>query len=332
MDRLTDASRLNGWIPSRVSWRQGRALVDWCYLGRKHFKDSFFDQTLDECMGLPFNLLFGQQTPIEVLGQLHELRPGLKPKGFIFHLSRSGSTLVSQMLAALPANIVISEARPIDSVLRAYCHDSSISAGQRMEWLRWMISALAQPRRGGEQNFFVKFDAWNIFELSQIELAFPEVPWIFVYRDPIEVLVSQMNHRGAHMIPGVINPQLFGIELNLLAQIEPEEYCARVLGAICETALELSAKGGLLINYQQLPDAVLSSISEFFGVRWTEAESETMKRATRHHSKSPEVVYQSDSVQKRTKASEQLREAAQRWVYPVYGKLEAKRLSLSHQV
>ena len=33
-------------------------------------------------------------------------------------MSRCGSTLVSQMLAALPQNIVISEAAPIDAVVQ----------------------------------------------------------------------------------------------------------------------------------------------------------------------------------------------------------------------
>ena len=36
--------------------------------------------------------------------------PGIDPTGFIFHLARCGSTLVSQMLAALPEHIVLSEA------------------------------------------------------------------------------------------------------------------------------------------------------------------------------------------------------------------------------
>ena len=328
MDGLTKATELAGWIPWRVNWRAGRPTVDWCYLGRECFKEASFDQTIGECMALPFNLLFGQQTAIEVLGQLHELRPGLRPKGFIFHLSRSGARLVSQMLAKLPTNIVISEARPIDSVLRAHFHDASISVEQRIEWLRWMLNALAQSRRGGEQNLFVKFDAWSIFELPLIREAFPEVPWIFVYRDPLEVLVSQMAHRAAHMVPGVINPLLFGMDLDSITEIEPEEYCARVLGSICEAALQLSASGGLLINYQQLPEAVLTSISAFFGVNWAETEHEIMKTRTKHHSKSGGIAYQLDSAPKLTKGLERLREAARRWVYPVYEKLEAKRHSI----
>src|SRR5207302_201475 len=109
---------------------------------------------------------------------------------------------------------------------------------------------------------------------------------------------------------GVINPLLFGMDIDSIIEMEPEEYCARVLGAICEAAGRLCVMGGMLINYGQLPEAVLSSISRFFGVSWSEAESEIMRSATRHHSKNPGVIYQQDSLEKKTKASERMREAA----------------------
>ena len=36
----------------------------------------------------------------------------VKPSGFVFHESRVGSTLVANMLAAVPTNIVYSESAP----------------------------------------------------------------------------------------------------------------------------------------------------------------------------------------------------------------------------
>src|SRR5688572_22366488 len=107
MDRLTDAAQLEGWVPARFFWREGKPMVDWCYLGSQRFETGFFEQTIGKCMTRPFNLLFRQQTPIEVLEEWHEIRPGLKPTGLVFHMSRCGSTLVSQMLTAIPTNVVI---------------------------------------------------------------------------------------------------------------------------------------------------------------------------------------------------------------------------------
>src|SRR5215208_1425097 len=119
MDMKSQADRLAGWVPIRLYREQSSAFVDWCYPGERRFTDPFFDQTVEQCLRHPFNLLFRHQTPIETLGQRHESHPGLPPAGFIFHLSRCGSTLITQMLAALAKNVVISEAAPIDSVLRA---------------------------------------------------------------------------------------------------------------------------------------------------------------------------------------------------------------------
>jgi hypothetical protein len=324
MDKLSDA-QLEGWIPIRLYWRQRLPMVDWCYFGRRAFNNSFFDQTIEECLGDPFNQVFRRQTPISVLGDWQRARPGLMPTGFIFHLSRSGSTLVSQLLAALPKNIVISEAHPIDSTLRCRYNSAAVTDDHLVVWLRWMISALFQQRLSLEQYSFIKFDAWHILELDLIRRAFPEVPWVFVYRDPIEVLVSQMDHRGVATVPGVFDPSLFGIDRNSFSTTEPEEYCARVLASLGQAALANHANGGLLINYAQLPEAVWSSISAHFGVRYSEAETATMKERTRLHAKVPETTFHDDSANKQGKATEKVRAAARQWLYPIYNELEAAR-------
>jgi len=327
MDTLIDKTKFEGWIPIRLYWHERQPMVDWCQLGKQRFEESFFDQTIERSLCDPFNLLFRQQTPIGVLGQWHEARPGLEPTGFVFHMSRSGSTLISQLLAALPANIVISEAPPIDAIMRANSASAEVTDEQRITWLRWMTSALSQPRRGEEQHFFVKFDAWHVLELPLIRHAFPRVPWLFVYRDPIEVLVSQLDHRGAHMVPGVIAPRFFDIDPNAVWKIEPEEFCARVLAALCQAALEHHGSGGLLINYKQLPEIVWTAISEFFGVNYSEAEMKNMKGKTKRHSKDPSAAFLGDSTEKQRKATERMREAANNWLTPTYEKLEAARLA-----
>ena len=325
MDRLTDATQLEGWVPARFFCREDKPMVDWCYLGRQRFEASFFENTIGKCMARPFNLLFRHQTPIGVLEEWNKLRPGLNPTAFIFHMSRCGSTLVSQMLTAVASSVVISEARPIDSTLRTQFCSASISDEQRIAWLRWMVSALGQPWVGGEQHFFIKFDAWNTLELPLIRHAFPNVPWIFLYRDPIEVLVSHMKNRGAHMIPGVVTPSLFGMDLQYAFSIQPEDYCAQVLASICKAALEFHGEGGRLINYQQLPDVVTDSLLKFFNLSFSADEVERVRSAAIRDSKNPIAPFQSDSQKKRDKASDAIRDAAAKWLYPIYEELEAAR-------
>src|SRR2546430_2644461 len=133
-------------------------------------------------------------------------RPPVRPSGFIFHMSRCGSTLLTQMLAALAHNIVISEASPIDAVVRAPHVRPALSDDQHALWLRWMIGALGQPRSGNERHYFIKLDCWHTLALPLFRRAFPDVPWGFLYRDPVEVLVSQLRMPGPQIIPRMLGP------------------------------------------------------------------------------------------------------------------------------
>ncbi|HVG21462.1 MAG TPA: sulfotransferase [Blastocatellia bacterium] len=321
--------RLAGWTPVRLYWQQSSAVVDWCYVGESRFTDPFFDQTIERCMSHPFNVLFRHQTPIDILGQYHDARPGLPPTGFIFHLSRCGSTLVSQMLAALPQNVVISEAPPIDSVLRARRRDHNVTDATRADWLRWMISALGQRRSGAEEYLFVKFDSWSLLDLGSIRRAFPDVPWIFVYRDPVEVMVSQLRRRGAHIVPGVLEPELLGMDYPSVLRMPPTEYCARVLALVCDAALEHRDSGeAMFINYRQLPEAGWSSLPDFFHVEYAADDVDRMRRASQFNAKNPSLEFVGDGLSKNREASREVREAASRWLTPIYERLEATRLSL----
>lgn len=322
-----NAHQLTGWMPIRIYWKERRPLVEWCWVGARRFSEPFFDHTIDACLRLPFSNLFRPQTPIEMLRERHAIKPGLQPRGFIFHMSRCGSTLVSQMLAALPRNVVISEAGSIDSVLRANFREPSLTEEERAEWLRWTVSALGQRRSGDEECLFIKFDSWSVLDFPLIRRAFPFVPWIFLYRNPVEVLVSQLAHRGAHMVPGAIEPDLFGMTIEEVFEMRPEEYCARVLARICEGALRhQQSSGGMLINYDQLPDSVWTSVADFFGAGVSDADLETFRLVATLDAKNPGLGFETDSQAKQKKASDAVRVMAAKWLTPLYEQLEAARL------
>jgi hypothetical protein len=174
------AEDLHNWMPIRVYRKEGEMMVDWCYMGDTRFTGPFFDVTVTAKLQNDFSLLFRHQTPMDFLGEIVEQSPRLNPTGFVFHMSRCGSTLVAQMLAALEENIVISEAPPIDSILGASNVDPTITDEQRIAWLRGMIGAMGRQRSGRERGFFIKFDSWNTLDLELIESAFPGVPLIFL--------------------------------------------------------------------------------------------------------------------------------------------------------
>lgn len=301
-------------------------MVDWGYLGTRRFTDPFFAQTINACVRHPADLLFRHQTPLEMLEKITAATPGLRPTGFIFHMSRCGSTLIAQMLAASPQNVALSEAAPIDEVLRAGFRDSTITEEQRVRWLQWLVGALARPRDAGEKNLFIKFDCWHVMFLPLIQRAFPDVPWIFLYRDPLEVMASAQKQLGGQMIPGVLQPGLFGWDADEVRRMTLYEYAARVLAKLCEAALEHTQGGnGKIVNYRQLPAGVWPGLLNHWKVNFSVTETARMLEAARMNAKNPVLPFEQDSSAKRESASAEIRRLTHDWLEGVYEQLEMRR-------
>jgi hypothetical protein len=310
----------------RIYWQDSRPMVDWGHLGTRRFTEPFFAQTINPCVRHPADLLFRHQTPLDNLGDIASTQPAVRPKGFIFHMSRCGSTLLSQMLAAAPANIVLSEAAPIDEILRAHFRNPDVTEEQRVQWLQWLINVLAWRRQSAEKNVFIKFDSWHVLFLPLIQRAFPDVPWIFLYREPLEVLSSATKQLGGQMIPGVLQPALFGWDAAAVGRMQLFEYAARVLAKLCEAAQARAQSGnGKLINYRQLPTSIWPALMNYWQVEFSADETARMLGAAQWNAKNPFLPFEADSQAKRDSASPELRALTQQWLDGVYHQLESQR-------
>jgi hypothetical protein len=330
---LSNIARFEGWVPVRIYESDGGTLVDWCFLGERAFREATFAQTIEECLHYPANLLLRHQTSLDVLREVSETQPSLKPNGFVFHMSRSGASQVSRLLASLPQNIIISRASTVDSILRSVMQ-SRIQDGTRAhsnelkdhELLRCLLRVLGQPRRGTEQHLVIVFSAWNILELAVVRRAFPDVPWVFLYREPVAALDSQMKQRNPVTIPGVFPPSAFGLSADAATALEPEEYCAAVLAALCRVPLQQPGDAGMLINYSQLPEVVWTSMSRLFGVDLSGRDQEALQALATGQKSSASSLVQQATGSKSESYSERLQKAAQSFLFPVFEELEAARL------
>ena len=312
------AATLDGWTPFRAVWHQGRMIVDWCHLDDKRFVEPFFYETIVKVISHPFNLVFQQRTSIDVLG---ELPPGLRPSGFIFHMSRCGSTLCARALAAICENIVISEAIPIRAVLRAPLFGPA-SSEEVATWLAGMVNALSRPRFPQERRFFVKFMASDALDLPLITRVFPEVPWVFLYRDPIEILASQQAMRSAELMPGQLRPDRLGLSADAVAAMSEEAYWAHCLAAFGRAALDAHRPGrGLIMRYDDLPVALWDVLPAHFGFALREADRAAMLTVAAHHAKDPSIVFVDDRAAKRTTGAD-WRAMVDRIAGPTYAALD----------
>jgi hypothetical protein len=322
------APALVGWTPVHVAWSDGQPVVEWRDLSGLAFEDPLFDHTVQHALREPYRLMFAARTGIDQLEAVARASEPVPPSGFILHASRCGSTLVSSMLATLDATIVASEPPAVDGVLRADIH-GRVDDDTRRAWLRWTLAALGQPRVGGERRFFVKLDAWSTRDLRLLRELFPAVPCLFVYRDPAEILAAQMRVRGAHMIPGVLPPRLFGLELAEALELTPEEYCARVIAAIFESALEHLDDCCLLVNYAQLPGAVEQQILAHLELEITPAERERMRSASLLDAKNPVLPFDPHVPGRVWPVTPSLRAACDRFAAEAYARLEQLRRAQS---
>lgn len=311
------------WVPSTIRWSASGPRVEWCHLGALRFTDPFFEQTLERAMMHPFNLLFAHRTPLVDL--MKEAKPDLRLAGLIFHMSRCGSTVVTQMLAALTRNVVLSEPAPIDQILRIWDRLPDVPQPELVQCLRGMVAALGRRRRFEERDLFVKLDAWHILRLPLIRSAFPDVPWIFLYRDPVEVMASIAKWRPAQMFPGRINPALLGMEQSAPLAMPLDEYGARVLETVYTAALQ--HRGGLLVQYGELPEAACGKVLDHFGLPYGQAELAAMRAAAQMDAKNPALRFQPDGEAKQRGASEEIRALAEKRLAPLYARLEALRLA-----
>ena len=322
---LTGDADLRGWTPIRVEWHDRRPVVDWCHTEGVDFTDPFFGETVQRCLRQPFRLLFRRETTIERVGRHVAEHPGLPPAGFVFHLSRCGSTLVAQMLAAVGDHLVLSEPGPVDSVLRANQADPDLADAERATWLRWIVGALGQGN-GHQSRLFVKFDAWSTLELALVRRAFPDVPWLFLFRDPVEVLVSQSRRYGAHVLPGVLPAATFGLPPAAAANMALVEYAARVLARICESALAWEHDPLVTFaDYADLPGLVFSDLLPAWSLAVSEPDLARMATAATRDAKIPGLEFDRAEAARRPTPSPAIEAAAERWLRPSFERLRSVR-------
>jgi hypothetical protein len=313
------------WLPAHLSLAPGSAVaVDWVHFAGERLVAPFFEQSLRRAFGRPFNQMFSYRTTLDDFVATAKRDEAHVPDGFIFHMSRCGSTLVAQMLAALPSNIMVSEAEPLNTAVQLSRSLPQFSPDKHVRVLTAIVAALGRRRFGAERHYVMKLDSWHTLALPLFRRAFPTVPWVFLYRDPVEVLVSQMRERGMQLIPGALSPSPLGIEKG--TGMRDEEYCARVLEKICQAALDNLAFGrGLAINYDELPEAVWQKVLPHFGIACSEGEKAAMRLAARRDAKAPSVEFTCDTDVKQRQAMEVIRVAVQRHLDQVYRALEALR-------
>ncbi|MFQ5348062.1 MAG: hypothetical protein ACE5ED_09505, partial [Rhodothalassiaceae bacterium] len=187
-----------GLVPLAID-PAGAGTILWGDLGRHPFREWQFLYTVKH---LAERGEIGERlaTGMEILDDEALFADSVPPSGFILHISRCGSTLLAKALARPAGNMMISQGGPLQRGFWAHITDDwrrpATAEAATLRRLRTLILAMTRRRRGDERRAFVKFISWNSLYIDLIAAAFPDVPSLFLYRDPVEVIAG----RG----PGVI--------------------------------------------------------------------------------------------------------------------------------
>ncbi|MBL0054795.1 MAG: hypothetical protein IPP31_01140 [Chitinophagaceae bacterium] len=115
----TVSQALKNWIPYRLNEQSDPLSCRWLYLDNEPITEPFFDETISKCMKQAENSHWLKAvSSLDILPEWSQQIETVKPSAIIFHISRCGSTLVSQLLSQQSSNIVLSEVPFFDALLR----------------------------------------------------------------------------------------------------------------------------------------------------------------------------------------------------------------------
>jgi hypothetical protein len=220
----------------------------------------------------------------------------IKPSAFIFHQPKSGSSLLTNMLAAnQPGTRVISEPIALSEIVACQkCGEEEKSqALQDAMYLLGRTATTTDEKK--DESLFVKLSSASTIGLSIVRNSFPDTKWVFMYRDADTILQKLMNSRidrrsCAHKKrrnPGAAMANfLISKEKNVSNLETDEQVCAAFMAtnmAVVQQELALDDTVGRLVDYEDVTSQ--EGIEELFDYlevaepNWGRIQDQRKKRA-----------------------------------------------------
>jgi hypothetical protein len=281
----------------------GRPGFRWLDVGTQRFTQPFFEETIGRCLSAQRNPAAAR--PIAGADELLSAAAkcdAVEPSAFVLHVSRCGSTLLSQLMAVDERWIVLSEVPVLDEILRLpFKPNATCSTLEADELFRAAVRLLGS-RRNDEEHLLIKADSWHVMFFDRIRRCYPHVPVLLLYRDPSEVLRSQQARTGMHGVPNLIEPGIFGFNREEIAALHPTAYLNRVLERYFEQYLNILSDdhNTRAINYAWGVRDMVGIFARHAGIELRDGVIAAMKLRMERHSKYPDVAYAGDDWGKRS--------------------------------
>jgi hypothetical protein len=244
---------------------------------------------------------------------------GTSPAGIVFHVSRCGSTLVSQLLKQHVGLVVYAEPLPVNEILlppHKWARAEVVGA------LRSLGAAFARHAR---KPYVLKLTSWNTLYCDVVAEAFPDSPWVLCLRDPLEVGVSLLQRPAGWIWEGGDPAAPFRKHVDPQGTAHSrEEYVARLYAAFCDAAGRLDPGRGRLVDYASLPATVWETVAPHFSLSVDKSVQGHMQAAAAMNAKAPVArpeKFSADAAAKKAAASDALCRAIDELARPALQRL-----------
>ena len=303
------------------------AYIHWSDFSDVEFSDPFFNQTIERVF--QDNARPVIRTLLSRLRDVEALFPGRDPDGFICHLSRCGSTLITAVAKSISGVEALSEP-PICSIFNIL-DMLDTSDDEKIEYFKLWVRAIARSRTHAK-TFLIKFDLSAFKYHHLIRNAFPDVPWVFLYRNPKEIIASNISKQALWLTRTSIPPgmrMLCGIPIEDAENMESPLVAISKLEGFMKTAVEHLSQYSLMIDYRELPEAIWELVLPHFGLNPGAEDIASMQEKARWDSKEPNQEYRPDNELKRQALSAEVTERIDDVLMPLYRLLQDAKSAAS---
>lgn len=253
-------------------------------------------------------------------------RPALPPLLSIWHLTRCGSTLTARMLACIQALQVTDEPGALVDICGAFWR--LVPEAERLAALDKTLLALGQPLAGTARYLVLKQSLRACLEPALFSRLYPGMQQLLLIRDPLEILVS--NLRGK---PGWLqlrhmawSPLLSGLALERQSRLSDAEFIAHCLGrafTILADRVEQNPADWLILDYPELPAAVVNRLLPHLGITPSPEELAAMAEVTRLQAwnRNGRLPFSDDRAEKQAAATPEIHALCDHFLRPAWQRL-----------
>jgi hypothetical protein len=245
----------------------------------------------------------------------------------IFHVSRCGSTLVANVLDRLHMVQLADELQAPLDILGPYWRPFPVS--RQLADLDLTLALLGQPLTPDKRALIMKFSSSSLTGLSLLEKISPGMRKVMIFRDPLEVLISNLRTPPpwSAFFKHPIRAALYlGLRPSLISGLTLPDFIARALArdfTLAADAVSLAPAEWLLIDYADMPDAIFGDVLPWLGLVPQPDELAGLVEETRLYSKrrDEQTDFVPDGMRKQADASLEERALCERWLREPYGRL-----------